>query len=164
MAEASRRRVLVLGVGNELRGDDAAGVEVARRLRRAGAVGIDVEEEQNDPTALIERWRERAELVIVDAAALGAPGEIRRFDASRHPLPARLGGSSSTHAVGLAEAIELARALGRLPVQVIVYTVDGARFEAGAELSAEVAAALPGLTERVLAEARRLARTAAATQ
>jgi hydrogenase maturation protease len=158
VAEASRRRVLVIGVGNEMRGDDGAGLEVARRLHRAsGMAGIDVEEEQNDPTALIERWRDRPGLVIVDAARTGAPGEIQRFDVSRHALPAGVVGSSSTHAIGVSEAIELARALGELPGNVIVLTVGGARFEAGADLAVEVAAALPGLTNRVLAEARRLA-------
>jgi hydrogenase maturation protease len=147
----------VIGVGNEMRGDDGAGVEVVRRLRRAsGMAGIDAEEEQSDPTALIERWRDRPGLVIVDAARTAAPGEIQRFDASRHPLPAGVAGSSSTHAIGVAEAIELARALGELPGHVIVFTVGGACFKAGADLSVEVDAALPGLTTRVLAEARHL--------
>ena len=43
-----------------------------------------------------------------------APGTTRRLDASRERLPAELF-RGSTHALGLAEAVELARALDRLP-------------------------------------------------
>ena len=158
MADPARPPVLVIGVGNELRGDDAAGIAVARRLApRARSEGIDVEEEQDDPTALIERWRGRDGVVVIDAVAGPGAGSVKRFDATRRPLPGRWRGSSSTHAVGLEEAVELARALGSLPAEVIVYTVAGHRFEAGAELSEEVAAALPALVDRVLAEAIRLA-------
>jgi hydrogenase maturation protease len=44
----------------------------------------------------------------------------------------------STHALGVAEAIELARALGRLPARLEVYAIEGARFTAGAGLSPAV--------------------------
>jgi hydrogenase maturation protease len=85
--------------------------------------------------------------VVVDAAASGAPpGTIRRFDARAGRLPARLM-RSSTHALGVPEAIELARALGRLPARVEVYAIEGARFTAGAELSPAVEQAVGELAE-----------------
>jgi hydrogenase maturation protease len=79
------------------------------------------------------------------------PGTTRRFDASREPLPAE-SRFASTHAIGVAEAIELARNLGRLPRIVIVYSVEGVSFEAGAPLSAAVSASLEALTEAVREE------------
>lgn len=155
--------VLVIGVGNELRGDDAAGVQVARRVRsRLGSVGIEVEEEQNDPTALLERWQGREAVVLVDAVR-GRPGAIHRLDASQRPLPHGLRRSASSHAVGVDEAIELGRALGKLPARVIVYAVGGRHFQAGGGLSDELAAVLPELTDRVLAEALRLAAPSSGT-
>jgi hydrogenase maturation protease len=155
--ESGRPAVLVIGVGNELRGDDGAGLVVVRRLAaRARAVGLDVEEEQNDSTGLIERWRGRNAVVLVDAVVTEAPGTVLRFDASQAPLPARPRGSSSTHAVAVYEAIELARVLGGLPDRVVVYAVGGATFEAGAGISPVVAAAVPALAEQVLAEAMSL--------
>jgi hydrogenase maturation protease len=157
VAEGEHPPVLVIGVGNELRGDDAAGVEVARRLRedeRAGS--IDVEDEQNDATALIDRWLGRDSVVLVDAVEGPNAGAIYRLDASSRPLPS-WPRTSSTHAVGLAETIELARALGQLPARVVVYALEGHRFEAGAALSEPVAGALAELVERVLAEAVELA-------
>ena len=83
------------------------------------------------------------EAVIVDAVRSGAPtGTIHRFDAGAGPLPASLRGVASTHHVGLAEALELARALGRLPARTTVYGIEGISFDAGAPVSAPVVAAI----------------------
>jgi hydrogenase maturation protease len=58
----------------------------------------------------------------------------------------------STHAFGVAEAIELARALRQLPPVLVVYGVEGATFETGAGLSTVVAAAVPQAVARVRQE------------
>ena len=57
--------------------------------------------------------------------------------------------STSTHAVGLAEAIELARTLGRLPARLVVYGIEGERFEAGTGLTPAVSAALAAVAAAV---------------
>jgi hydrogenase maturation protease len=151
--------VLVIGVGNELRHDDGAGVEVARSLLdRARRAGIEVCETQGEPIGLLETWHARDAVVLVDTMRSGAPpGTICRLDASHQPLPARLRGASSTHAFALDEAIELGRALGRLPRRVIVYAVEGRIFEAGVGLSDELDAIVPALADAVLREASGLA-------
>jgi hydrogenase maturation protease len=86
------------------------------------------------------------------------PGTIHRFDALARALPTGL--LSSTHAFGVAEAIELARALGRLPASLTVYAIEGARFEVGQDLSPEVAAAIGRLVDQL---SGRLPRAAAGT-
>lgn len=151
--------VVVIGVGNALRGDDAAGLEVARRLRpRAAAAGILVREQEGEALGLLEQWRGAAAALLVDAIRSGAPaGTIHRMDASSEPLRAQLRGSSSTHAIGMGEAIELARALGGLPARVVVYGVEGRCFSTGHGLSEEVEAVIEALAEAVLGEARALA-------
>jgi hydrogenase maturation protease len=147
--------VLVIGLGNALRHDDDAGLEVARLVRaRVDASAIAVLEYEGEPLGLIERWSSATAAILVDATRSGAaPGAITRFDAAAGPMPSELGGSPSTHAVGLAEAVELARELGRLPARVVVYGVEGARFDAGSGLSPEVRAAVPSLAEAVAREA-----------
>jgi hydrogenase maturation protease len=121
---------MVIGVGSRWAGDDAAGLAVARR--------VGGRELEGDPTALLDAWADADDVVVVDAAASDAPpGTIRRFDARTGPLPARLL-RTSTHAFGVPDAIELARALGRLPARLEVYAIEGARFTAGAALSPEV--------------------------
>ena len=54
-----------------------------------------------------------------------------------------------THAFGLAETIELARALDRLPARLLVYGIEGACFEAGDELSPPVRAAVDAVREEL---------------
>lgn len=169
-AVAAPRAVVVIGVGNALRRDDGAGLEVARRLRAAierrprahaavedthADAAIAVLEYEGEPLGLLELWQGARATVLVDAIHSGAaPGTIHRVDASREPIPAPLRGSSSTHAVGVGEAIELARTLRRLPARVIVYGVEGACFNAGDGLSEDVAGVIDSLAERVLSEAR----------
>jgi len=157
VTEPDVRPVLVIGLGNELRGDDGAGIEVARRLRGLAAeAGIDVRAQQGEPAGLIDAWSGRKAVVVVDTMRSGAePGTICRFDASCEPLPAQLRGSSSTHALSLAEAIELARALEQLPPRAVVFAIEGQRFETGAALSDEVRAVIPKVAGMVLDAARR---------
>jgi len=148
--------ILVIGIGNRLAGDDAAGLEAARLLagRREGA--FRVVEHSGEGAGLIESWDGAAAVVLIDAARSGAePGAVRRFDAGAEPLPAAAF-RRSTHAFGVAEAVELARALGQLPPSLILYAIEGASFETGAGLSDAVAGRLPSAVEQILAEIRRL--------
>ncbi len=151
----------MIGVGNRLRGDDGASWGVVRRLREHGTqIRIEVNERLCEPNDLIEAWQGRDAVVLVDTMRSGEPpGTIRRFDVTSEPLPARLRGSVSTHGFGLHEAIELGRALHRLPRRVIVFAVEGRHFEAGATPSGEVEAAIAPLARAVLREARELARS-----
>jgi hydrogenase maturation protease len=152
-------RVLIVGIGNTRRGDDAVGLRVARRLQpHGGRGGIDVLEHDGEPLALLEIWDGARAVVLVDAIRSGAaPGAIARIEASAAAVPASLRSGASTHAIGLAEAIELARALRRLPARVVVFGVEGRSFDRGRALSAEVEASVGALAAAVLREARGLA-------
>jgi hydrogenase maturation protease len=131
----------VIGVGNATRGDDAAGLLAARAVG-----GIELE---GDPSALLDLFDGLDAAVVVDAVRSGAPaGTVHRFDAAGGPLPATLHSSTSTHLVGIADAIELARALGRLPPRLTVYAIEADRFDLGAPVTPAVAAAV----ERVVAD------------
>jgi len=138
--------VVVIGVGNTMRADDAAGVLVARRLR--SCPGVEICEQSGEATALLEALRGRAAALIVDAAAGTRPGRLHRLDAAAQPLPQGLFGCS-THGFGVAEGIELARALGALPPVCVVYALEGGCFDTGAPMSDAVARALPRLAEDI---------------
>jgi hydrogenase maturation protease len=153
------RSVLVIGVGNGLRGDDGAGLEVVRRLAAldcSGAARVTVHE--GEGLGLLNLWEGADAVVLVDTVRSGAPaGTIHRIDATSEPLPSTVRHSTS-HAVGPADAIELGRALGVLPTRVVVYGVEGANFTTGAVLSHDVAAAIDRLAAAVRDEAHALAR------
>jgi hydrogenase maturation protease len=142
--------VRVICVGNRWRGDDGVGSAVAARLR---AQGVDVDELAGEPAGLIDAWAGAECVIVVDAVSSGAePGLVHRVDATAGPLPVEVFGAS-THLLGLGEAVELARALGRLPERLVVLGVEGKSFAAGEELSPEVAAAVGDVVEAVQEEA-----------
>jgi hydrogenase maturation protease len=146
-------RAVVLGVGNAFRGDDAAGREVAQRVQERVAGELDVVVCELEPTRLIEAWDGAQLAVLVDAVSSGAePGTVHRFDATRAPLPSREF-RSSTHALGIGETIELARAIGRLPARVVVFGIEGEVFGSGSGLTASAELGVERAVELVLEEA-----------
>jgi hydrogenase maturation protease len=151
-------RYVVVGIGNEYRGDDGAGLAIAERLRSRVPAGVTVVPCEQEPSRLIDAWQEADAALVVDAVESGAePGTLHRFDAGAVPLPARVF-RSSTHAFGLGDAVELARALGKVPGRVVVYGIEGAAFTAGRGLSGPVEAAVEPATQRVLDDLDRLMR------
>jgi hydrogenase maturation protease len=160
VADAPAASVLVIGLGNEVRGDDGAGIAVARRLRGSPqALGLEVRALSGEPTELLEAWEATDAVVLVDTMRSGAPvGTVRTCDASANPLPEAMHGCSSTHALGLREAIELGRAIDRLPGHVVICAVEGRSFAAGEALSPEVDAAITILATEVISQARWLER------
>jgi hydrogenase maturation protease len=149
----------VIGVGNAWRGDDAAGLAVAGRLRGTVPSGVDVLEREGEPTGLVDAWDGVDAVWLVDAVVSGAaPGTVHRLDASEEELPAELF-RASTHHLGLAEAVELARALGRLPASVVFFGIEAARVDAGDELTPEVAAAVDQVADAVREEVGRCTRS-----
>ena len=146
----------VIAVGNPLRADDGAGVEVVRRLAGRVPPGVRLIEVGGEPAGLLDAWDGLGSVVLVDAVRTGGePGTVHHFDASTEPLPARTG-SASTHGLGLAEALELGRALGRLPGRVVVVGIEVADGRTvGGELSRPVQDAIEDAAASVLAELER---------
>ncbi len=147
----SGRRLLV-GLGNELRGDDAAGPLVARAAMERTPPGVEVVEHQGEPIDLLDIWEGADTVLVADAVVSGAePGFVQRLDAGVAPLPAAFAGPS-THALGLHEAVELGRALDRLPRRLVVYAVEGTDFANGASAGPAVLDAVDRVVDAVLAE------------
>jgi hydrogenase maturation protease len=147
-----RAWLALIGVGNRFRQDDAAGLEVAARLRRTHPPGIRILEEEGEPASLIQGFELMQEVLIIDAVSTGGtPGELHRFDATHEPLPAETF-RSSTHVLGVPDAVELARELDRLPRRIAVYGIEGESFEAGEGLSPRVEAAVSVLVAELHAE------------
>ncbi len=143
--------MLILGVGNVFRGDDAAGILAARRLAQR-LPQARVRECDGDLTAALDAWNGEDCVYVVDAVASGATvGTIHRFAAHADPLPACVF-RGSTHAFGIADAVEMARALGQLPQQVIVYGIEASGFEQGQPLSPAVAVVVDEVVDRIVKE------------
>jgi hydrogenase maturation protease len=138
MERSQSSPTLVIGVGNDYRSDDAVGLAVVRTLKAKQLPGTLYLESDGDGTTLMETWSHASRVIIIDAISSGAqPGTIHRFDALTQSLPVS-SSFSSTHAFGVAEAIQLARTFDRLPASLMVYGIEGKKFVAGTELSFEV--------------------------
>ncbi|MEW5727137.1 MAG: hydrogenase maturation protease [Pseudomonadota bacterium] len=141
--------MLVIGVGHRFRGDDAAGPLVAERIAARALPGVEAIEHHGEGTDLMERWSGHDRVVVIDATCGGGePGTIRQWDAMAAPLPAGLFPKHS-HLFGLAEAVEMARLLGRLPPVLLVIGIEGTAFAAGDAMTPAVARALADIVERI---------------
>lgn len=147
-----QERTSVIGLGNDFRSDDGAGRVTARMVRTMVTNDIRVIEESGEGASLMEAWRDQDLVILIDAVQSGAaPGTIHRFDARAEEIPSRFF-HYSTHAFSVAEAVELARTLGELPPQLIVYGIEGENFTSGEALSPPVAAATEEVARRVKGE------------
>lgn len=150
--------MLVIGIGNRYRSDDAVGLVVAERLCEAPMNDIEIRTESGEGTALMERWTEADEVIVIDAVSSDdTPGTLYRWEAHAEPVPARYF-QYSTHAFGVPQAVELARALNMLPRRLLIYGIVGADFEAGEGLSSGVERAVDELAARIRNGIARMAR------
>ena len=159
MSGSERALALVAGIGNPDRGDDGFGPAVARRLRGRAPSTVRIVERSGDALALIEDWNGIPCAIIIDTvAAISEPARVHRLDLIDSQLPIGFALHSS-HALGVAETVELARSLGSLPRCLVAYLVEGERFTTGAPLSPAVAGAVEDVAERVVLELSALLRT-----
>ena len=141
---------LLIGLGNPQRGDDGVGVAVVRCVaeRAAGALSV---EESDDPASLIDTWSGVERVVVVDAMKSDRPaGTVLTLDVTERPLPSDGWATGGTHALGLAAAVELSRALGRLPQRLVVIGVEVDGLTAGTELTPAVRAAIQPAADAAL--------------
>jgi hydrogenase maturation protease len=156
----------IIGCGNCDRGDDAAGVLVARRLRALAVEtlavethgvethGVEIIEQSGESFSLMDSWIGCEHVILVDAtAASGTPGQVRVWNANDDLLPEDII-PRSTHAFGVREAIELARVMTYLPQTLLVYGIEGKQFSLGAPVSPEVERAVETAAQQILELAR----------
>jgi len=150
--------LLVLGLGNELLADDAAGVLAARAVAAAlgsAPVGqrarVHVADSSLSGLALLDLFVGHERAIVLDAIQTGKhpPGTILEIDA------ARLGRvvAPSPHYAGLPELFEVATRLGlQFPTDTRILALEVADpHTIGGPLTPAVREAVPELTRRCLA-------------
>lgn len=142
----------VIGFGSH-QGDDEAGWIVAERLRDRADLGAHVET-LCDPTRLLEECDDCERLILIDACVSGdTPGNVQRLE---WPNAAFLSGvGTSSHGVTVAEVLQLAERLGRLPRHVVLFVIEGVHFSPAASPNSALLAGLAQLEAMVLAELTR---------
>lgn len=146
-------RVLVIGCGNLLRGDDAAGPELVRRLQTRGLPpGIRCVDSGTGGVDVVLQIRGVPRVFLVDACTSGSePGtlfEVPAAEVETLPPPSGL----DLHAFRWDHAIALGRRLLGVdyPPDVTAYLIEAAGFEIGASLSPPVDATVDRLVDLLL--------------
>jgi hydrogenase maturation protease len=134
--------IVVVGLGNPDRGDDAVGRLLAARLVACGLAGVRVETLALDAAEILEAWSGADEAILLDCVRSGSPvGTVHCVDPFDGSYGVHL--ESSTHALGARTAVELGRALEELPRRLALVGIEGTSFVLGEPPSAEVCAAIP---------------------
>ncbi len=150
---APARRVVLLGVGNLVMGDEGVGVHCIRQLEAGGHLPPDVVVLDGGTSTheLLGDLENLDLLVIVDAVAnCGAPGSLVRLEGDA--IPSAFSNNMSPHQHGINDLLATLRFLGRAPKRVVVVGATPVRISLGLELSPELVSVLPELGQRVLAE------------
>lgn len=148
------RGVVVIGIGNDLRRDDGVGIAVADALEALAIPNVVVKTGIADPMSLLEAWTGARLAVIIDAAIANplTPGRIRRCALT--DLATQPDGLSS-HGLDISRTYALGQALGRVPGELVVFTVEVPDAGHGIGMTPPVAGAVPEVVDRVMAEINR---------
>jgi len=143
--------VRVVGVGSP-NGDDAVAWEVIRAARALNWDAVELHTVEGGQR-LLDLLDGCGTLILIDALeCAGTAGTLQRFEWPDPRLAVLRPGS--THDMRPTEALELAAVLGLLPPRVVIWAIEGERFDPGTGLSPTVAAVVPELMRRLAAELR----------
>ncbi len=144
------KKPLVIGIGNPLRGDDGAGLELARFLESRLQDLVETEYCHGNLLELMDRWRDRERVFLIDAVSTENAniGALHQFAAHKDPVPA-IFSQASTHLMDIVQVIELSKVLGKMPEKLILFGIEGKRFHLETGISKELKAMLDDVAERI---------------
>lgn len=143
-----QNRILILGIGNYLMGDEGIGVHVANRLQKDVSLpGIDVVDGGTGGFHLLEYFEIYETIILVDATLDNNPvGTIRlikpRF-AQDFPK------AMSTHDIGLKDMVSALQLLGKMPtIHLFVVSIESLQQQ-GIELTEDIEKVIPELIDKI---------------
>ncbi len=142
------KRLLVLGCGNLLAGDDSAGAEVVRRLSSSKDQDCDFLDVPHPGVELLEVLLGAGAVLIVDAVASGAPpGTLHLIPWPAPSIEPRAVGALSSHGWGPIEMLKLAAALGRALPPVVILGIEIGQLRPGMPRCGPVESAVARIVE-----------------
>lgn len=146
--------IVIIGIGNGYRRDDGVGIAVAAAVDVRSIPNVVVKADIADPMGLLEAWTDAALVVIIDAAFANpsTPGRIRRCELT--DVAAQTEGLHS-HSIDIGRTHALGQSLGRVPGELVVFTIEVADTGHGIGLTPQVAGAAPKVADMVAAEINR---------
>ena len=143
-----QNKILVLGIGNYLMGDEGVGVHVANRLQVQGLLpGVEIVDGGTGGFHLLEYFETNETVILVDATLDNNPnGTIRLI----HPRFAQdFPKAMSTHDIGLKDMVCSLQLLGKMPtIHLFVVSIESLQQQ-GIALTAEIENIIPSLIEKI---------------
>ena len=146
-------RAVVLGIGNTILTDEAAGVRVVEALERGYALPANVLAIDGGTSGMemIEDLSDLDFLIVVDVVKTGAaPGAVVKIDGADIPVFFR--SKLSPHQIALPDVLASLELLGTMPREIIVLGVEPISLELGMEMTTTVAERIPQLVGMVVEE------------
>jgi hydrogenase maturation protease len=146
-------KIVIVGVGNLLLKDEGVGVHVAQELqKKTWPSAVEVHDGGVSGIGLLDFFPGASKLLLIDAAEMNLEaGAVVRFT-PEEVVGKGSGPRFSAHDIGLLEVLDLARALGQCPPEVVIFGIQPKEISWGMELSPEVQASIPKVVEMALAE------------
>jgi hydrogenase maturation protease len=145
-------RTLILGLGNPILSDDAAGLQAARQLYELlGGEDVDLVEAAVAGMQTVQLLSGYDRAVVIDVVQDEARvGEVWRLDTNDLENVS----STSSHGIGLGQALRLARLMGLpVPEEILIYAIAAADTRTfGESLTPQLGQALPAIVRRIAAD------------
>jgi hydrogenase maturation protease len=153
MEERSEGRILILGLGNVLLGDEGVGIHAVRELQKRNLpLRADVVDGGTAGLNLLDLVRGYERVIIVDAVDAGEdPGTILRFTPQEVASETE-GLPLSLHQTEVLKVLELASYLGQSLPPIVIYGIQPQAMDWSTELSPALQARLPQFVDTVLRE------------
>lgn len=144
-----QNKILVLGIGNYLMGDEGVGVHLAECLQRQGLPGVDIVDGGTGGFHLLGYFESYDTVILADATLDNKPvGSIRL---SQPRFAKDFPNAMSTHDIGLKDMVSALQLMGKMP-EIHLFTVSIESLQQqGITLTPRVAAVLPALAEAIKA-------------
>ena len=140
-------KVAVIGIGQSLRGDDAAGLEAVRQWKEkfpetASRPEVRVEASELPGLALLDMLEDVDAAILVDAVQSSAlPGTVHRL--SENDLLTFTSDAKSAHGWGVAETLVMGKQLNRINIPVRLIGIEAEQVTLGAGISEAVKDGIP---------------------
>jgi hydrogenase maturation protease len=142
-------KVLIMGIGNYLMGDEGVGVHCVQQLLRLPQLPayVDVVDGGTGGFHLLEYFEKYPRVILIDACLDGQPSGTIRLIQPR--FAADFPKAMSTHDIGLKDMISSLQLLGRIPeIYLFVVSIEYLQMQ-GVELTSQLEAIMPNLVKQV---------------
>ncbi|AEE13986.1 hydrogenase maturation protease [Thermodesulfobium narugense DSM 14796] len=145
-------KILVIGIGNELQGDDGLGIHVIKELEKVSLPSeVSLLAGGTSGPDLIFYFEGVDYVIFVDAVRGGnKPGTIYKYNPEEMKYQKSI--ALSPHQIGIPETLSLAEFVGKKPKKSIFFGMEPMNLDYSMELSESVKKKLPRLVELIVEE------------